>query len=114
MGVLAVVAALADAVKQAKKPLNRRHALMVHVLRSAPVYGDAGRLDAWESAYQEAAGNDESTEVDQLLDSIFSLGRHNLYAAFDEAGTAERYQELVQQFRTAGIPTPEWHDLSRW
>jgi uncharacterized protein (TIGR02996 family) len=113
-GVCAVVAALADAVAEAKRPLHHRHVLMVHVLRSAPVYSDAGRLDAWEGAYGDAAGDEESSVVDQLLDRIFSLGRHNLYAAFDEQGTWECYQELVREFAREGIATPASPDLSVW
>jgi hypothetical protein len=114
VGVCQVLAELANAVAEANRPLNHRHALMVHMLRSAPVYRDAGRLDAWEGAYQDAAGDDESSPVDQLLDSIFRLGRHNLYAAFDAPGMQEHYRRLVREFSGAGIPTPESPDLTDW
>jgi hypothetical protein len=87
---------------------------MVHVLRSAPIYKSAGRLDSWEDAYQYAAGKCVSSPIDQLLESIFSLGRHNLYTRFDEPGTWERYQNLAREFTEAEIPTPESPDLSDW
>jgi hypothetical protein len=114
MGVCEVVAALAEAVEEARRPLHPRHALMVHVLRSASVYRDAGRMDAWEGAYQDAGGHVESESVDELLDAIFELGRHNLYCAFDEVGTWGDYRELVRQFKEAGVPTPENPDFSDW
>ena len=114
MGVCEVVAELANTVAEARRPLNHRHTLMVHVLRSAAVYRDAGRLDAWESAYQDAGGDDESSTIDQLLDSIFSFGRYNLYAGFNGPGTRKRYQELAREFSEAGIPIPESPNVSDW
>lgn len=114
MGVCAVVAELAEAVAEARGPLGPRHALMVHVLRSAPVYSRAGRLDAWEGAYQDAGGDDESHPVDRLLDAIFSLGRHNLYVGFDEPGTADRYRRLARDLAAVGVPVPHAPDVSGW
>ena len=114
MGVCEVIAVLADAVAAMHHPLHHRHVLMVHVLRSALVYRQAGRLDAWESAYIDAEGNVEPTPINELLDSIFDLGRNNLYTQFDEAGTQEYYRKLVRQFSEAGILTPEAPDLSDW
>ncbi|HET6425297.1 MAG TPA: hypothetical protein VFG20_16535, partial [Planctomycetaceae bacterium] len=96
------------------RPLDPRHALMVHILRSAPVYRDAVRMDAWEGAYQDAGGDDESSPLDGWLDSIFALGRLNMYTAFDQGRTEERYQQLVARFHDARIPISGTPDLSQW
>lgn len=114
MGVCEVVATLADAVAVAHRPLHRRHDLMVHVLRSAPVYREAARLDAWEAAYQDAAREREASPVDDLLEAIYEFGRYNMYGQFDGLRTREQFARLRHRFATQGILTPVSPDLSDW
>lgn len=114
MGVLDVVAALADSVAATYGPLNPRHTLMVRVLRWGREYAEAGRLDAWESAFQDVEGEVESSPIGELLGDIFELGRYNLYTLFDPQGTRAAYQQLAEKFQRAQIPTPPSPDLSDW
>ncbi len=69
MALCEVVASLADAVAAAHANRNGWHNLLIHILRSAPVYRDGGRLDAWDEAYSYARGGlNSSSPILELLD----------------------------------------------
>jgi hypothetical protein len=108
------MASLAYAVAEARRPLTPRQALKVHVLWSASVYRDAGRLDAWEQAYANAARDTEPSPVDELLDAIFELGTYNMYRAFDAPGTLREYQHLQKKFAAEDVFAPATPHLSDW
>jgi hypothetical protein len=115
LGLCEIVGSLADAV--AAKHGNRSgwQDLLLHILRSAPGYRDAGRLDAWDEAFRYARGDAESTSpIIELLDAIYDLGSYNMYGSFDVPGTQQEYDRLVRKFDAAGIPTPATPDLSDW
>lgn len=115
MGVAHVVAELAEAIA-AKVPLTAHQALLVYLLRAMPLYVAVARLDAWESVILEAVTlrEPEQVPVTGLIDSVFEFGRHNLYTAFDVAGTRREFAILSSHFAMAGLPVPQSPDLSDW
>jgi hypothetical protein len=113
MGLCEVLASLAHAVARGQGG-DPRVTLLAHLLRAAPVYRDASRLDAWEQAYTHARGNDSPSTAVDLLDGIFDLGTYNIYGAFDVPGTKEEYLRVVQKLQQAGIGTPPADDMSQW
>lgn len=114
MGVCEVLVVLGDSIADARHPLNERDRLLVHILRSAPYYRDAGCLDCWEAAFKCAASEGPETTATPLLHLAFELGQCNLYTLFDERHTRAEYDWLVQRFALAGVRTPESPDLSNW
>ncbi len=115
MGLCEVVGCLADAVAARHSDRRGWHNLLIHILRAAPIYRDAGRLDAWDEAFRYARGDTESSSpIVELLDSIADLGSYNMYGAFDAPGTQQEYNRLVQRFEAAGVPIPTAPDLSDW
>jgi hypothetical protein len=114
LGLCEVVGSLADSVEEAQGNLSGWHNLLLHILRSASIYRDAGRLDAWDEAFRYARGDTESSHLVELIDAIYDLGSYNMYGAFDVPGTQQEYERLVQKFQEAGIPTPETPGLSGW
>lgn len=114
MGLCEIVGSLADAVAATQDDRSGWQNLLLHILRSAPIYRDADRLDVWDEAFRYARGEAEPSPFVELIDAIHDLGSYNLYGAFDASGTQQEYDRLVQRFRAAGIPTPVAPDLSDW
>jgi hypothetical protein len=114
VGLCELVAILTKAVAKVRPTHDPKSALLVHILSAAPVYLDAGRLDAWDQAYTYARGNEPASAEIELLDMIFDLGSYNLYGAFDAAGTMAEYSRLVQNLERSGVPTPVVSELSVW
>ena len=115
MGLCEAVASLADAVAARQHQRSGWHNLLIHILRSAPIYRDAGRLDLWDETFRQARGDAEAAlPLVELLDTIADLGSYNMYGAFDVPGTRQEYNRLVERFRAAGIPTPAVANLSDW
>ena len=114
MGICEAVVLLADAVAEAYRSLNPRHALMVQILRSATLYRDAGRLDAWDAAFSTFLDDDATSPIDGLLTSIWELGEHNLYSGIDPKTTWDVYRSVEQRLKQAGIQPPTVTDLSDW
>jgi hypothetical protein len=109
-----VVSSLAEAVVATQSNRSGWHNLLLHILRAAPIYRDAGRLDAWDEAFRYARGKADSSHLVEFIDAIHDFGTYNMYGAFDAPGTRQEYERLVQKFRAAGISTPEAADLSDW
>lgn len=114
MGLCETVGLLAENVAKVWQTADPRFLLLVHILQSAPVYRNAGRLDAWDEAYRNARGDNTATVEIDLLDAIFGLGSENLYGAFDATVTQVVYKGLVSELSDAGVPTPAKPDLSGW
>ncbi len=114
MGVCEFVGSLADAVAATQGGISGWHNLLLHILRSAPIYRDAGRLDAWDEAFRHARGAAESSHLLELIDAIFDLGSYNMFGAFDTSGTQQEYERLVQKFQAAGILVPNTPVFSGW
>jgi hypothetical protein len=108
------VAILADNVANARPALDPRLALLVHILRSMPVYRDANRLDLWESAFRNAGRDMPPSRENELLDLIWDLATYNLYGAFDAAGTSAEYQRLAKDLLAAGVPAPASIQFVGW
>jgi hypothetical protein len=115
MGLCEVVGCLADAVAAKYDNRSGWHTLLIHILRSASIYRDAGRLDAWDDAFRDARGDkDDSSPIVELLDAIADLGSYNLYGAFDAPGTRQEYHRVLQLFEAEGVLAPAVPDLSDW
>jgi hypothetical protein len=114
MGLSEVVASLAEAIAAARQPLSPREAYLLHVLRGMPLYRDIGRLDLWESAYNEVAPADGASETERLIDDLFGLGQYNLYGAFDAGGTVTYYHRLLASLAGSGIKPPPVADIQNW
>ena len=112
MGVCRAVVALAASGRVMTPPQK----LLAYLLRAMPLYAEAARLDLWEGACMDVAPLNEGDQspLGNLLDAVFTLGRYNLYAAFDASGTRGEFAEVVRQFTDAGIPVPATPDLSNW
>jgi hypothetical protein len=114
LGLCDVIASLADAVADKHGSRSSWDNLLIHILRAAPIYRDAGGLDAWDEAFRYARRGATSSPILELLDAIADLGSHNLYGAFDAHGTEREYTLLVQKFGAAGVQTPLAPNLSGW
>jgi hypothetical protein len=115
MALCEVVGSLADAVAAKHDNRSGWHNLLIHILRAAPIYRDAGRLDAWDEAFRYARGDKEaSAQIVELLDAIADLGIYNMYGAFDVPGTQQEYDRVAQTLKAAGVLTPAAPDLSDW
>src|SRR5579884_2495519 len=112
MGVCETVKSLAEAVAKAKALEKPRHRLLVEILRLMPLYRDIGDLSAWESAIHGALGQDDESEVGQLLWEVFEFGTYNMYGAFDAEGTAEVFRHLSQWMAQRGVTAPEPQGLT--
>ena len=115
MGLCDTVALLADTVAAAHAPLSaREHALHAR-LRAMPQHLAAGDLGAWEAGYQEAVPDHPAPRLpERLLDDVFDLGRHNLYRAFDVAGTAAEVARVVAVLRQGGVEVPVIQPPRTW
>jgi hypothetical protein len=115
LGLCDVVGSLADAVAATHHHRSGWHNLLIHILRAAPIYRDAGRLDAWDEAFRYARGDAEATSpIVELLDAVSDLGSFNMYGAFDVSGTQQEFIRLVRRFEAAGVPTPTISEISGW
>jgi hypothetical protein len=115
VGLCEVVGSLADAVAAKYENRNAWHNLLIHILRSASVYRDAGRLDAWDETYRYARSQENrSTSLTELLDAIADLGTYNLYGAVDAPGTQEKYDRVVKLLQAEGVQVPSGFDLMGW
>ena len=115
LGLCETIAALADAVGITFENRSAWDDLLIHILRSAPVYRDAGRLDAWDEAYRHARGGlDHSTSIIELLDLIAELGTYNMYGAFDVTGTKVEYDRVVSALAGQGVRIPTVPAITGW
>jgi hypothetical protein len=115
VGLCEVVGLLAEAVAAKYIQRSEWDNLLIHILRSAPIYRDAGRLDAWDEAFRDARGDvDRSSPIVVLLDAIADLGSYNMYGAFDLAGTQQEYSRVVQTLEAEGVVIPPCLDFSDW
>jgi hypothetical protein len=70
LGLCEVVCSLADAVAAKYDNRSGWHNLLIHILRSAPICRDAGRLDAWDEAFRAAATGAISVKVAALTGGV--------------------------------------------
>jgi hypothetical protein len=78
-----------------------------------PLYCRIGRLDIWESSFQDAWIEDGST-LEGLVTDLFELGRFNLYAGFNTEGVNSRLQESVQLLASEGVHVAERLRIEGW
>lgn len=115
MGLCEVLVTLTDAVAKTCSKRDPQFELLAHILRAAPVYRDACRLDAWDSAYRHASADGPVSPEVELLDLIYyELGSFNLYGAFDVAGTAEEYRRVVRELEARGVRVSPAADVTDW
>jgi hypothetical protein len=114
MGLSEVVASLADAIATARQPLTPREAYLFFILRGMPLFRDIRRLDLWELAYKQVAPDEGTSETERLIDSLFELGEHNMYGAFDVLGTLKYYRELLTMLAESGIRVLQVDEIQGW
>jgi hypothetical protein len=109
------VALLADVVAAEYDSRSEWEDLLLHLLRSAPIYRDARRLDAWDMAFVQARGDKEAASpFVELVDAVADVATFNLYGAFDVPGTQRVLDRVVQLMQAKGISAMPVSDLSDW
>ena len=115
MGVSETVSRLAIAIQRDLQPTLPRHKMQLDVLMRMPSYRDAGKLPTWEADFQDALPEtDDNTVYEEMAWLVFELGRHNLYCAFDAAGTKQDFDEVCRALRANGVNPPKDAGLSEW
>jgi hypothetical protein len=114
MGIAKSVELLASTIVESR-PLNERQRQAADMLGAMPVYMNERHLESWERAVQECwPVDDEHSEENRLLWSVFELGRSNLYRLFDPQASAEALVEVENVFSRAGVTLPFGIDVSAW
>jgi hypothetical protein len=85
-------------------------------------FRDAGNLDAWENAVLKTYSDKEWDVFErrddfEVIESVWEVGRFNMYGAIDEKGTKQFYQQAANKVKSyTGFSTFEADrfDFSKW
>ncbi len=86
------------------------------------VFREQGNLDVWETAVLNVFSDEEWDEFEQrpdfdILESVWEVGRLNMYGAIDAHETKRFYQEASKAINNLTGQTPlavSMFDLSEW
>lgn len=108
-----IVPILAELIKQSSLPRSEAQQRAIAHLKAIPSYLERRRLDEWEKEFPWESFEDGS-EVASLLEGVFKLGRFNLYAGFDRAGTLREYATVGAAFLEVGLSPPQVESITDW
>jgi hypothetical protein len=108
-----IVTILAELIEQSSLPRSEAQQRAIAHLKSIQSYLERRRLDEWEEQFPWESIQDGS-QVASLVEGAFELGRFNLYAQFDPAGTLREYATVGAKFLNAGLSPPQVESFDDW